>query len=53
MVYTLIGKAVVKGLKLYLRSRYGAARAPKPVVAGAVVVGVVGAALLAAKREAS
>jgi hypothetical protein len=53
MVYTLIGKAVVKGLKIFLRRRYGPTYAPKPLLAGAVVVAVVGAALVAAKREQS
>jgi hypothetical protein len=53
MVYTLIGKAVVKGLKIFLRRRYGPTYAPKPVLAGAVVLGVLGVALVAAKREQS
>jgi len=51
MIYTLIGKAVVKGAKLYLRRRYGVARAPKPVLAGAVVAAAVGLAVVLAKRD--
>ncbi len=50
MVYTLIGKAVVKGAKVFLRRRYGPAPARKPVLAIAVVGAVAGAAFLAAKR---
>jgi hypothetical protein len=53
MIYTLIGKAVVKGAKIFLRRRYGPTYAPKPVLAGVVVVAVLGAALAAAKRESS
>jgi hypothetical protein len=51
MIYTLIGKAVVKGAKLFLRRRYGPTYAPKPVLAGAVVAAVVAVAVFAAKRE--
>jgi hypothetical protein len=53
MVYTLIGKAVVKGLKIFLRRRYGSTYAPKPLLAGIVVLAVLGGALAAAKRESS
>ena len=53
MIYTLIGKAVVKGARLYLRRRYGPTYAPKPVIAGAVVVAVVGTAVLASRRDNS
>jgi hypothetical protein len=53
MIYTLIGKAVVKGAKLFLRRRYGPTYAPKPVIAGAVVALVVGLALAAGRRESS
>ena len=49
MIYTLIGKAVVKGGKIFLRRRYGPTYAPKPVLAGAVVAGAVGVAVLASR----
>jgi hypothetical protein len=51
MIYTLIGKAVVKGVRLYLKQRYGPTYAPKPLLAGAVVVAALAAALVGAKRE--
>ena len=51
MVYKLIGMAVVKGGKAFLRRRYGPTMTPKPVLAGAVVAAVVGVAVLAAKRD--
>ena len=51
MVYKLIGMAVVKGAKLFLRRKYGPTYTPKPVLAGAVVAAVVAIALVASKRE--
>jgi hypothetical protein len=51
MIYTLIGKAVVKGAKLFLRRRYGPTYTPKPVLAGAVVAAVVAAAVVANKQQ--
>ncbi len=51
MVYTLIGKAVVKGAKVFLRRRYGPAMTPKPVLAVAVAAAVVGVAAAAVKRD--
>ena len=51
MVYTLIGKAVVKGAKLFLRRRYGPTYTPKPVLAGVVVAAVAGAAVIATKQQ--
>ena len=53
MIYTLIGKAVVRGTKAFLRQRYGPTYAPKPLLAGAVVATVAGVALLAARRDDS
>lgn len=50
MIYTLIGKAVVKGAKLFLRRRYGPTYAPKPLLAGAVVAAVIGVAVVANKQ---
>ena len=48
MVYTLIGKLVVRGAKVFLRRKYGPTLLPKPVLAGVVVL-VVGL-LVAAGR---
>jgi len=53
MVYTLIGKAVVKGAKVVLRRRYGPTMTPKPVLAVAVVAAVVGVAVAASRRDSS
>jgi hypothetical protein len=53
MIYTLIGKAVVKGAKVFLRRRYGPAMTPKPVLAVAVVGAVVGGAVVASRRGGS
>ena len=35
MAYKLLGMAVWKGAKLFLRRKYGRTYAPKPVLAGA------------------
>jgi hypothetical protein len=51
MIYSLIGKAVVKGGKLFLRRRYGPTYAPKSVLASVVVAAAVGAALAANKQQ--
>jgi hypothetical protein len=53
MIYTLIGKAVVKGAKVFLRRRYGPTYAPKPVLAGVIVATVAGIAVAASKRDDS
>jgi hypothetical protein len=50
MGYKLLGMAVWKGGKVFLRRRYGAAMAPTPLVAGGLVLVVGGIALAAAKR---
>ena len=51
MLYRLLGMAVWKGARFYLRRRYGA-RVPSRTLAalGAVLVLAVGAAVLAARR---
>ena len=51
MIYTLIGRAVVKGAKVFLRRKYGPQLVPKPVLAGAIVAAVAGVALAAAKSS--
>ncbi len=49
MIYKLIGMAVVKGAKVFLRRKYGPTYIPKPVLAG-VAVAVAGVGVVAAKR---
>jgi hypothetical protein len=53
MGYKLLGMAVWKGSKLFLRRKYGATYAPKPLVAGGLLVAVVGLLLLAKSRDDS
>lgn len=49
MVYTLIGKLVVRAAKVFLRRKYGPTLLPKPLLAGLVVV-VVGALVATSRR---
>ena len=51
MGYKLLGMAVWKGGKLFLRRRYGRTYAPKPVLAGGIVALLVAALVLASKRD--
>ena len=51
MFYKLLGMVVWNGGKLVLRRKYGSTYAPKPLLAGAVIAGVAGVAILAARRE--
>jgi hypothetical protein len=53
MGYKLLGMAVWKGAKLFLRRKYGRTYVPKPLVAGALLVAVGALALVAARRESS
>ena len=53
MAYKLLGIAVWKGAKWFLRRKYGAAMAPKPLLAGGIVVALIGAALAARQRSQS
>ena len=51
MFYKLLGYLVWNGGKVFLRTRYGSAYVPKPVLAGAIVVaGAAVIAVAAAKR---
>ena len=50
MIYTVIGKVVVKAARVFLKRKYGPTMTPKPVLAGAVVAAVVGIAVLASKQ---
>ena len=52
MAYKLLGMLVWKGGKLFLRRRYGATMAPKPLLVGGVLALVVGV-LVVARRGAS
>lgn len=38
MIYTLIGKLVVRAARIFLRRKYGPTLLPKPVLAGVVVL---------------
>jgi hypothetical protein len=53
MFYSLLGRTVWFGLKIYLRRRYGSAYRPKPLLAGATVaVGVaIGVAVSRARSD--
>ena len=51
MIYTFIGRLVVKGAKVFLKRRYGPQLVPKPVLAGAVVAAVVAVAVAASRDE--
>jgi len=52
MLYKLLGMAVWKGGKLLMRRKYGPTYTPKPVMAGALALAVVGVLLLV-KRDSS
>jgi hypothetical protein len=51
MGYRLLGIVVWKGAKWFLRRKYGAAMAPKPVLAGGLVLALIGAALAARRAQ--
>lgn len=53
MFYKLIGMVVWNGAKWFLRRKYGATYAPKPLLAGGVIAIVAGVAIFAARRESS
>ena len=44
MLYKLLGMLTWKGAKWYLRRKYGAARAPKPLLAVALLLAILGVA---------
>ena len=46
MGYKLLGMAVWKGGKLFLRRKYGPPHTPKPLLAGGLLVAGIGALLL-------
>jgi hypothetical protein len=51
MGYKLLGIVVWKGAKWFLRRKYSAAVAPKPLLAGGIVLALIGAALAAWQRS--
>ncbi len=51
MIYTLIGRLVVRAAKLFLRRKYGRTLLPKPLVAGGLVALMVGVLLVLGRRE--
>lgn len=53
MIYTLIGRLVVRAARLFLRRKYGPTLLPKPVLAGGLVALMVGVLLLLGRRERS
>jgi hypothetical protein len=50
MAYKLLGMVVWKGGKLFLRRRYGAAMAPKAVLAGGALLVIAGVLLAVRQR---
>jgi hypothetical protein len=50
MGYKLLGLVVWKGAKWFLRRKYGAAMAPKPLLAGGLVLALVGVAIAIKQR---
>ena len=51
MFYKLLGMAVWRGAKWFLRRKYGAALAPKPLLAGGLVAALLAAAFIATRRS--
>jgi hypothetical protein len=52
MAYKLLGILTWKGAKWFLRHKYGAVMAPKPLLAAGLVLALVGAGLVARQRGA-
>ena len=50
MFYKLLGMFTWKGARWVLRRKYGAARTPKPLLAGGLVVALLGVALATRRR---
>jgi hypothetical protein len=51
MGYKLLGMVVFKGGKWFLRRKYGAAMAPKPVLAGGLLLLIAGIAVATRQRS--
>ena len=53
MFYRLLGMAVWKGGKFFLRRKYGRTYVPKPLLAGAALAAAGGVALLVVRHHSS
>jgi hypothetical protein len=53
MFYKLLGMVVWNGAKFFLRRKYGATYAPKPLLAGAILAIIAAVAVIAARRDGS
>jgi hypothetical protein len=51
MGYKLLGMLVFKGAKWFLRRKYGSTMAPKPVLAGGLLLVIVGIVLATRQRN--
>ena len=51
MAYKLLGMLTWKGAKWFLRRKYGAALAPKPLLAGGLALVLIGAGLAIVKQR--
>jgi hypothetical protein len=51
MAYKLLGIVVWKGGKWFLRRKYGSALPPKPMLAGGLLLVIVGVLLAAARQR--
>ena len=51
MAYKLLGILTWKGVRWFLRRKYGAVLAPKPLIAGGVVLALIGVAAVAARQR--
>ena len=51
MAYKLLGMLVWKAARWFLRRKYGAVMAPKPLLAGGLVALVVGVLLVVARQR--
>jgi hypothetical protein len=50
MAYKLLGMLTWKGIKWFVRRKYGGLMAPKPLLAGGLVVALIGIALAVRQR---
>ena len=53
MFYTLLGKLTWNSVKYFLRHKYGSAMAPKPLLAGGLLIAILGVALATRQRVGS
>jgi hypothetical protein len=53
MGYKFLGFVVWKGLNLFLKSKYGSARTPKPLLAAGIVLAALGGAAAARQLASS